>query len=327
VSRPALAPSPMPEPRKLITFDRLDRLKPTKMVSVIDGFLYANTLTNIIGKSSSCKSFVAQNMAACVATGTPWMARRVERGAVFYIGGEGRSGLLKRFRGWQNYTGISLDGAPIYIASRLPPLADTLNVAGTIDAIQECAEESFFDSGGADPSLIVVDTLARALAGADENSAADVGRLIEGLDWIRQTWGCAVLCVHHTGLGETTQSRGRGSSAIYAALDGELLVTTTGSDVTLSSTKEKDWPKPAPIVMTRNVVEVEVEDVTETTLCLDKASMQGAMANAEFQRRRVLELRDEGKSVRAIAELLGIGKSTVQRIVDYDRGRAEGGPP
>ena len=325
MSRPALAPSPIPEPRKLITFERIDRLKATKMVAVIDGFLYANTLTNVIGKSGSCKSFVLQNMAACVATGTPWMARRVERGAVFYIGGEGLSGLVKRFRGWQNYTGISLAGVPLYIASGLPPLTDELNVAGTIEAIQACAEESFFNSGGVDPSLIVIDTLARALGGADENSAADVGRLIEGLDWIRQTWGCAVACAHHTGHGETTQGRGRGSSAIYAALDGELLVTSSGAEVTVSSTKEKDWPRPAPIVMTRNVVEVEVEDGFETTLCLDKASIQEAQANAEFQRRRVLQLRDEGKSVRAIADLLGIGKSTVQRVVDFDRARNEGG--
>lgn len=315
----------MPEARKIVTFDRLDRMKPAKMKPVIDGFLYADTLTNVIGRSGACKSFVLQNMAACVATGTPWMARRVERGAVFYIGGEGQSGLVKRFRGWQNYTGIPLDGAPLYIASRLPPLADPLNVAGTIEAIQACSEESFFNCGGADPVLIVIDTLARALGGADENSAAEVGRLIEGLDWIRQNWGCAVACAHHTGHGETTQSRGRGSSAIYAALDGELLVTSDGGNVTLSSTKEKDWPKPAPIVMTRNVIEVEVEDGIETTLCLDKASIQDAQANAEHQRRRVLELRDEGKPVRAIADVLGISKSSVQRIIDFDRARSSGG--
>ncbi|QNU16013.1 AAA family ATPase [Thermomonas sp. XSG] len=307
------------EQRKVITFDRFDRLKPAKMTAVIDGFLYADTLTNVIGKSGACKSFLLQGMAACVATGTHWMGRRVERGAVFYIGGEGLNGLLKRFRGWQNYTGVTLEGAPLYIASGLPPLSDQLNVAATIEAIQECAEESFFRMGGADPALIVIDTLARALGGADENSAAEVGRLIEGLDWIRQRWGCAVACAHHTGHGENTQNRGRGSSAIYAALDGELLVTSNGDDVTVTSTKVKDWTKPEPLVLTRNIVAVEVEDTIETTLVLDKASIQDLAAHDDLIRQQVLERKGAGKTVRAIAADLGVSRWKVQSITDKAR--------
>src|SRR3546814_2367266 len=93
------------------------------------------------------------------------------------------SQIVRRFNGWAQYHGVSLEGAPIFLADRLPPLHDRLTAAEVIETIKRIADELFFNSGGIDPSLIVVDTVARALAGADENSASDVGRLVDAFDW------------------------------------------------------------------------------------------------------------------------------------------------
>src|SRR3546814_9150341 len=119
-----------------------------------------------------------------------------------------------------------------------------LTAAEVIETIKRIADELFFNSGGIDPSLIVVDTVARALAGADENSASDVGRLVDAFDWLKSQWGCAVLPIHHTGHSQEAKTRGRGSSALYAGLDGEFLVSSDGDTVQLRSMKEKDWPEP-----------------------------------------------------------------------------------
>lgn len=51
--------------------------------------------------------------------------------------------------------------------------------------------------------------------------------------------GCAVLIVHHSGHGQ--KERGRGSSAIKAALDAEFSVTKNESGITLACTKAKDF--------------------------------------------------------------------------------------
>src|SRR3546814_18197909 len=112
----------------------------------------------------------------CSSDLTPWFGQGVTQGAVFYLAGEGRSQIVRRFNGWAQYHGVSLEGAPIFLADRLPPLHDRLTAAEVIETIKRIADELFFNSGGIDPSLIVVDTVALALAGADENTPTAIGR-------------------------------------------------------------------------------------------------------------------------------------------------------
>ena len=297
--------------RKVIEFTRLDALQRKPLDPVIEGILYANTLASVVGKSGSCKSFLAQGMCACIATGQNWMGRPVKQGAVFYIGGEGSSGIRKRFDGWANHAGVPLEGAPLFVAGGMPALSDEVTVAGVINEIQTIADEVFFNAGGIDPVLVVVDTMARALAGGDENSAADIGRLIRGLDWIRERWECCVLVIHHTGHAEGASQRGRGSSAYYAALDSELLVSSDGGRVTVRSTKEKDWPKPPELYLDRHIVNVEVSGAIETTLVLAEAVDSTAQHRSAL-REDIRRLKAAGLSIRGIAAELDVTKSKVE---------------
>lgn len=298
--------------RKVITFTRLDKIQRKPLDPIIDGTLYADTLASVVGKSGSCKSFLAQGMCAAVATGEPWMRRPVKRGAVFYIGGEGMAGIRKRFDGWSIHTGQTLDEAPLFVASGMPPLCDEITAAGVIEEIEIIAEGLASSAVGVDPTLVVVDTMARAMAGGDENSASDVGRLIRGLDWMRERWRCCVLVIHHTGHAEGARERGRGSSAYYAALDSELLVTSDGSQVRVRSTKEKDWPKPPELLLDRRIIDVDVEGTKETTLVLDEAQGPSRRERASEVRAEVGRLKAAGLSIRGIAAELDITKSKVE---------------
>ena len=47
--------------------------------------------------------------------------------------------------------------------------------------------------------MIVVDTLARAMPGSDENGAKDMGLVVEQCDRLRDAFQCLTLLVHHTG--------------------------------------------------------------------------------------------------------------------------------
>ncbi|MCR6661664.1 MAG: AAA family ATPase [Luteimonas sp.] len=303
---------PAPEPRKLVTFTRLDQIEAKPLDAIVDGWVYADTLGCTIGKSGSCKSFFMQGVVPSIALGVPYMGLRVKAGAVFYLGGEGLGGIRKRFDGWAKYTGLDLTGAPIYVASGLPSLADEINAVAVRDEILEVAEQLFFEAGSMEPALVVVDTVARAMAGADENSAADMGRLIGAMDIIRSQFRCAVELIHHTGHGENTRERARGSSALYAAMDAERLVTSDGGMVTVRSTKQKDWSKPADLFLDRHVVEVDIGEQRETTLVLDKACGPGAAEQARQLRMEVVRLKADGVSIRGIAGELGISKSKVE---------------
>ena len=305
-----LKPAREREPRKLLTFTRLGLIQPTPLDPVVDGWIYADCLGSTIGKSGSCKSFFMQGVASSVALGVPYMGRRVKQGAVFYLGGEGLGGIRKRFAGWSSYTGLDLTDAPIYIASGLPSLANEINAIAVRDEIVEVAEQLFYAAGAIEPVLVLIDTVARAMLGADENATSDMGNLVGTLDLIRTQFRCAVEVIHHTGHGDST--RGRGNSALYAALDAERLVTSDGGMVTVTSTKEKDWPKPDPLYLERRIVEVEVGDEVETTLVLDKSTGHLAAEEAARQQRELIRLRESGQSIREVANALGVTRFTVE---------------
>ena len=90
------------------------------------------------------------------------------------------------------------------------------------------------------PDLIVIDTLARTLVGADENSAKEVGEYIAAVDLIRKETGAAVLLVHH--IGKNSIRGERGSSALRGAADTMMSLTLSKqpSAFTLECTKQKD---------------------------------------------------------------------------------------
>ena len=99
-----------------------------------------------------------------------------------------------------------------------------------------------------EPALIVIDTLARAMGAADENSTQQMGAMIRAVDDMRDDYSCTVLAVHHTGHGN--KDRARGSSALLGAVDCEFMVEKWGDDqiakVEVKWTKMKDAMIPEP---------------------------------------------------------------------------------
>jgi hypothetical protein len=239
----------------VVNFARADQIELRPVDWLIKGWLVRDTLAALVAPSGAGKSFLAIDWACRVATGCPWYNRDVKQGTVFYLAGEGRQGLRKRIAGWERHHCQPIGRAPLMIADGLPCLGDDVTTAGVIEAMRESAEEMFFN-GGSDPELIVVDTLARAMAGADENSAKDMGAVIGALDWMRREWSCTVLVLHHTG--HATAERARGSSALYAALDSEFLITPGETAFSLRASKCKDWKPPPPTPLRWASVEIAV---------------------------------------------------------------------
>ncbi|GGZ56043.1 hypothetical protein GCM10008101_06810 [Lysobacter xinjiangensis] len=304
--------SPAPARKPVVGFARADSIQIQPIDWLIDGWIAKDSLAGLVGPSGSCKSFLAIDWACRVATGTPWNGCDVQRGAVFVIAGEGRNGLRKRIEGWSFHTGVSIEGAPLFIASTMPPLADGFGGVHVIAEIEELTDELFFNCGGIEPSLIVIDTVARAMAGKNENSAQDVGELIACMDLLRDRWGATVLAVHHTG--HDASGRARGSSSFYAALDSEVLMKPRANALELKQTKAKDWQPPHPILLKPSPVFVTVPgtDTQTTTLVL----MNGGKAERPADRDgAVRELREQGLSVRAIGKELEMSKSAVERAL------------
>jgi hypothetical protein len=71
------------------------------------------------------------------------------------------------------------------------------------------------------PRVVVIDTLARAMVGGDENSAKDMGRLVDRAEQIIRGIGATVILIHHSGW---DGARERGSSALRGAADAMIEV-------------------------------------------------------------------------------------------------------
>lgn len=304
------------QPRPVVIFTRADQVRPAPTNWLIRQVLVRSTLAGLIGPSGAGKSFLAVDWACCVATGTQWQGSDVERGGVFYLAGEGQAGIRKRIAAWEAYHGVSMEGQPLFLADNLPFLTDDSQAAGTVAAIEALEDELLFNCGGVEPSMVVIDTVARAMGGANENDAGDMGRLISAMDWLRARWGATILAVHHTGHAEP--GRARGSSAFKAALDSEFLVSADGHRVKLAVSKGKDWDSLPPMTLEKHIVPVEIvgadgKPLRETSLIL-RPDTEAAIA--EQKRRQAWRLRKDGLSYREIAAELQVGKTTVERWLE-----------
>jgi hypothetical protein len=77
---------------------------------------------------------------------------------------------------------------------------------------------------------VIVDTLSRAMAGGDENSPVDMGRIVAAADRIRAETSAHFTYLHHTG---KDAARGaRGHSLLRAATDTEIEVASNSMTIT-----------------------------------------------------------------------------------------------
>lgn len=206
-------------PFKLAPAGNMPLLAPEWLVK---GFIEKNSFGVLYGAFGTAKSFAALDYAFSIGTGTAtFHGAETKAGPVIYIAGEGWQGLVRRLRAWELVRGRSIKDAPVFFSNCPANLCDAEFFLYVKDAVTAIAEQ------GAAPSLIIIDTWSRNLAG-DENSSLDSARAVQALDELRAPYNCAVLVVHHSGW---DKSRTRGSTVLMAA-----------ADFAFSITKEKDSP-------------------------------------------------------------------------------------
>jgi len=194
----------------------------------------------ITGAPGSGKSFLAMGMSMAIALKQAvWFDRNLHvpegPAPVIYLSSEGVSDIKNRIRAIEIANNLSADDAPFYLGHsqiNLNAEGDVLKLLRTVQTV--------VDRHSVAPALIVVDTLARAMSG-DENKQEDANVTVRALDLLRQTYGCVVLCVHHSSkAGENM----RGSSVFSGAADFIMAVTkdSGASEGLLTAAKIKAAP-------------------------------------------------------------------------------------
>lgn len=195
---------------------------------LIDGMIDEGALSVVYGDSNSGKTFVALDMAHAVATGRDWNGKATRRGLVVYVAAEGGRRINRRIAALRKRYPAE---RPLFALVRYPiDLRSSDANAQELLALIRGAEAQC----GERCAWVIVDTLSRALAGGDENSPVDMGRVVQAADHIRAATGAHFTYVHHSG--KDTARGARGHSLLRAATDTEIEVAAGA----IRATKQRD---------------------------------------------------------------------------------------
>ena len=223
----------------------------------------------VFGESGAGKSFWALDLVLAVAQGTPWREFKTQQAGVAYVCAEGAGGFAMRLRAHAEYHGTDLASVPLHVLADAPNLLEKKDVTDLVAALRLL------------PGLgvVVVDTLAQATPGANENGGEDMGRALAHCRAIHRATGAMVLLVAHAG--KDTSKGIRGWSGIKGALDVEIHVERSGQHRAATITKMKDGEGEGlelPFALD-TVVLGQDEDGEDITSCIVKPA-QGAMKAA-----------------------------------------------
>jgi hypothetical protein len=247
----------------------------------------------VFGASASCKSFLIQELAFCVAAGIPFHEKEVSRGAVLYVAGEGFSGLSRRFKALQKHHGVAAE----QIHFSCQP-ADFIK-SGSAKAVAEKANEI------GNVKLMIIDTLHRNMTG-NENTAEDVATFLLNIDIHLKISGMAVIVIHHSG--NDNDKRARGSSSLLAAMDVAYRVEKSDTGiVTVTNAKMKEFEPPKPESFAPKKIEL---DGFVSSIVLEKTEYTGAKSSKSLSANASKALQSLHKTI----ELYGIAPPKV--VVD-----------
>jgi hypothetical protein len=195
---------------------------------IVKGVLPRAGLCVLYGESGSGKTFMTLDLALAVAMGLPWRERRVRQGQVVYVAAEGAGGFRNRVVAACRHRSLNPGDVPIGVINAAPNFLlkdDALEVVAAIKAWGPC-------------SIVVVDTLAQVMPGANENAGEDMGKALAHCRGIHRATGALVILVHHSG--KDASKGARGWSGLRAACDAELEVTRGPQGRALRVSKQKD---------------------------------------------------------------------------------------
>lgn len=230
---------------------------------LIKGWFDKGMVSVLYGPSNVGKTFLALDIAHAVSSGKSWGECRVRQAPVMYVAAEGGAGINTRI--------AALDSPKFWLCpldvSFLNPEADATALAGAINEM-EATHGPF--------GMIIIDTVAKAMSGADENSSVDMGHFIKCIETLKAKTTAHIMLVHHTG--KDSGKGARGHSSLRAAVDTEIELTKDGDNPVIEAKATKQRDMQTGKVFAYRLQEVNLgadEDGDAVTTCVVEPSEEG----------------------------------------------------
>jgi hypothetical protein len=197
----------------------------------IEGLVKAGDLVILSARPKTAKSIVALNIAACVATGKPFLNRSTTQGRALFVAWERHDLSVQRA------FAMGLDACEDFMIWD----KRRFGVAPRVDALDWWRE--FITNNNI--RLVIFDTLAHFLRPELDkvrnalNAYDYIGSVLERVAQVANETGCTFVFVHHDrkGEGETDEQRVLGTTALTAAADVVLQLQPVGDDAGVTTLK------------------------------------------------------------------------------------------
>lgn len=176
------------EPLQIVTAAALNEKVFAKPPFIVDGFLCAG-LTLLAAPPKTGKSFLALDLACCVAEGRPFWGFRTDKGSVLYCDLEGTE-----WRTQERFPAVGRKGK-----TDCPELLSMVYKVSPVDAGLIPQLEAWISTAEA-PKLIIIDTFQHVkgkVARGEDAYAADT-RFTKPLHDLAVKHGISIICVTHT---------------------------------------------------------------------------------------------------------------------------------
>lgn len=211
-----------------------ETVEPPDEPFLVDALLPVRGIAFLCGPPGSGKSFVALDVALAIASGRPWLGRETLGGGVAYVCAEDPDGVALRMKAQRQARAPG--PARLSRVRCCPDLRDEAAVRAL--CLKLAAEARALEAQGSGLRLTVVDTLAAAIPGADENLARDMTLVLGALQRIGEASGGLVMVVAHTG---KDPSKGiRGWSGLLGNADALIMTERDRDKRALVLTKLKN---------------------------------------------------------------------------------------
>lgn len=230
-------------PRIVSAADLAAREVPTPPI-LISGLLHRGAKLLIGGGSKSYKSWSMIDLAVSIATGTPFWGIATKSARVLFLNFEIPESFFRcRLLAVAKAKGIN----SINDLSGL----DVWTLRGHASDLSRLVPNIVSQTAGRDYGLIVLDPIYKCLGDRDENSAGDIGELLNEIEALACKTGAAVAIAHHFAKGNSAskEAKDRVSGSGVWARDPDALVTLTPHEeegaFTIDFTLRNFAPKPS----------------------------------------------------------------------------------
>lgn len=199
---------------------------------LIEGLLICGDSSVAFGDTNTGKTFFVISAGAAVSLGIDFFGRKTEKGVVVYLAAESPSSVMRRLQTYQKYYNVKLDDF-IIVKNPINLYSSDADANAIVALIKEVEETT-----GKKVRLIIGDTLARLIAGANENSGEHMGVVIQHVDYVRTQCNAHFMLIHHTG--KNLAAGARGWSGTRGAIDTEIEITESADGKCAEITKQRD---------------------------------------------------------------------------------------